>query len=71
MPNLSKTEIENALKNGDRLAFRLSEVSTLIGIPVSTLRNMIHRGEINPVVSFKTWLVLADDLAELLNKRLH
>ncbi|MEX2578810.1 MAG: helix-turn-helix domain-containing protein [Verrucomicrobiales bacterium] len=71
MRNLSKSEIENALKNGDRLAYRLKEVSILIGIPVSTLRKMIHRGEINPIVAFGTWLVLAEDLAELLTKRLH
>ncbi len=71
MPNLSKTEIENALNNGDRLAFRLKEVSVMIGIPVSTLRKMIHRGEINPIVSFGTWLILAEDLNELLTKRLN
>lgn len=70
MTILSKIEIENALKNGDRLAYRLKEVSILIGIPVSTLRKMIHCGEINPITSFGTWLVDAQDLAELLSKRL-
>ena len=54
----------------DRLAYRLSEVSEMVGIPVSTLRSMIHRQELNPIVGFKTWLLAAQDVQELLKKRL-
>lgn len=70
MPKLSKEEIENAYENGHRLAYTLREVSILIGIPVSTLRAMIRRGEINPVISFGRWLITSEDLAELLSRRL-
>ena len=63
-------EIEDAVENGTRLAYRLSEVSDLIGIPTSTLRTMIRRGEINPVTGFGTWLITAEDLTDLLKKRL-
>jgi len=66
----TRTEIENAIENGERLAYRLREVSDLIGVPVSTLRAMIRRGEINPVTSFGTWLITAEDLRELLERRL-
>lgn len=64
------TEIEEALQRGDRLAYRLSEVSQLIGIPVSTLRKMIRRGEINPITAFGVWLIPAEDLSELFKRRL-
>jgi len=63
-------EIEEAIQNGTRLAYRLKEVSELIGIPISTLRSMIRRGEINPVTGFGTWLITAEDLGKLLEKRL-
>ena len=53
-----------------RLAYRLSEVSAMVGVPVSTLRSMIHRKELNPIVGFKTWLLAAEDVQELLRKRL-
>ncbi len=64
------SEIEDAIERGERLAYRLCEVSALLGIPVSTLRAMVRRGEINPVTSFGTWLLTAEDLRDLLNKRL-
>jgi hypothetical protein len=54
----------------DRLAYRLSEVSKMIGVPASTLRTMIRRGELNPVTSFGVWLITAEDLKTLLQKRL-
>lgn len=53
-----------------RLAYRLSEVSKMIGIPASTLRTMARRGEINPVTSFGTWLITAEELEVLLQQRL-
>lgn len=53
-----------------RLAYRLSEVSDMIGIPTSTLRTMVRRGELNPITSFGTWLIYADELEALLKKRL-
>lgn len=71
MTDLSREQLEAAMKRGDRLAFRLKEVSTLIGVPISTLRKMIHRKEINPVTAFGTWLISAEDLKDLLNRRLH
>lgn len=62
-------DILGALERGDRIGYRLAEVSKLIGIPVSTLRSLIRRGEINPVTTFGTWLITAEDLEERLSKR--
>lgn len=56
--------------DSSRLAYRLAEVSRMIGIPASTLRTMIRRGEINPVTSFGTWLITREELDRLLSKRL-
>jgi excisionase family DNA binding protein len=53
-----------------RVAYRLREVSEMIGIPVSTLRAMVRRGELNPITSFRTWLIPAEDLQLLLKQRL-
>jgi hypothetical protein len=53
-----------------RAAYRLREASELTGIPASTFRTMIRRGEINPITGFGVWLIAAADLQELLNKRL-
>lgn len=64
------SEIENAIESGARLAYRLREASALLGIPVSTLRAMAKRGEFNPVTAFGPWLITADDLRGLLNRRL-
>lgn len=63
-------EIEKASKTGPRLAYRLREASDLIGIPVSTLRTMAKRGEFNPVTAFGPWLITADDLSALMERRL-
>jgi len=53
-----------------RAAYRLREASELTGIPVSTFRTKIRRREINPITGFGVWLIAADDLEALLNKRL-
>ncbi len=53
-----------------RLAYRLREVSELTGIPTSTLRKRIRNGDINPITSLGVWLISADDLEAILNKRL-
>jgi hypothetical protein len=53
-----------------RAAYRLREASELTGIPTSTFRKKIRRGEINPITGFGVWLIAADDLEALLNKRL-
>lgn len=53
-----------------RAAYRLREASELTGIPVSTFRTLIRRGELNPITGFGVWLIAADDLQTLLNKRL-
>jgi hypothetical protein len=63
-------EIRDAIEQGERLAYRLREASDLIGIPVSTLRAMAKRGEFNPVTAFGPWLITAEDLRMLINKRL-
>lgn len=63
-------EIENSIRNGERLAYRLREASELIGIPASTLRTMAKRGEFNPVTAFGPWLITSEDLRNLLDKRL-
>jgi len=42
----------------------------MCGVPSSTVRAMIRRGQINPVTSFGVWLVPADDVAALLLNRL-
>lgn len=67
---MNVTEIEDEPQKGTRLAYRLKEVSEMIGIPVSTLRKMIRNGEINPVTAFGTWLITAEDLEALLDRRL-
>lgn len=67
---MTESDIADRIRKGERLAYRLREVSDLIGIPVSTLRNMIRSGEINPVTGFKTWLITAEDLGALLKMRL-
>lgn len=64
------SEIREAFERGERLAYRLREASALIGIPASTLRSMAKRGEFNPVTAFGPWLITADDLHELLDRRL-
>ncbi len=53
-----------------RAAYRLREASELTGVPVSTFRTLIRRGELNPITGLGVWLISADDLAALLNKRL-
>ncbi len=53
-----------------RAAYRLREASALTGIPTSTFRTLIRRGDLNPITGFGVWLIAADDLQALLNKRL-
>ena len=53
-----------------RAAYRLREASELTGIPASTFRTLIRRGDLNPITGFGVWLIAADDLEALLNKRL-
>lgn len=53
-----------------RRAYRLREVERETGIPVSTLRTMIRRGEINPITGFRTWLIAAEEYERLLATRL-
>ena len=53
-----------------RAAYRLREVSAMTGIPASTLRTMVRRGDLNPITSFGVWLISAEDVASLLDKRL-
>lgn len=53
-----------------RVAYRLREASEMTGIPVSTFRTMARRGEFNPITSFGVWLIAAEELEALLQKRL-
>jgi predicted site-specific integrase-resolvase len=53
-----------------RAAYRLREVFELTGIPTSTLRTMVRRGDLNPITSFGVWLIAAEELEALLQKRL-
>jgi excisionase family DNA binding protein len=53
-----------------RVSYRLREVAEMTGIPASTLRKMIRRGDLNPITSFGVWLISAEELDVLLNKRL-
>ena len=53
-----------------RRAYRLREIEAEIGVPVSTLRAKIRRGELNPITAFGTWLISAQDYERLLNTRL-
>lgn len=53
-----------------RAAYRLREASELTGIPASTFRTLIRRGDLNPITGFGVWLIAADDLQALLKKRL-
>lgn len=63
-PNPIKTD-----SNG-RAAYRLREASELTGIPVSSFRTLVRRGELNPITGLGVWLIAAEDLEALLNKRL-
>lgn len=54
----------------NRAAYRLREVSEMTGIPASTLRTMVRRGTLNPITGFGVWLIAAEDLENLLSKRL-
>ena len=56
--------------SNDRAAYRLREVSEMTGIPASTLRTMVRRGDLNPITSFGVWLIAAEELEALLQKRL-
>lgn len=58
------------LNSSKRVAYRLREVSEMTGVPASTLRTMVRRGELNPVTSFGVWLITAEELEVLLQKRL-
>jgi hypothetical protein len=53
-----------------RVAYRLREASALTGIPVSTFRTMARRGDLNPITGFGVWLISAEELEALLQKRL-
>lgn len=53
-----------------RRAYRLREIEGETGIPVSTLRAMIRRGEMNPITAFGPWLIAAEDYERLLSTRL-
>ncbi|MEA3188516.1 MAG: hypothetical protein QOD99_2346 [Chthoniobacter sp.] len=53
-----------------RRAYRLREIEAEIGVPVSTLRAMVRRGELNPIVAFGPWLIAAEDYERLLNRKL-
>lgn len=66
---MKTTRTITADSNG-RATYRLREASELTGIPVSTFRTLIRRGEINPITGLGVWLIAADDLQALLNKRL-
>ena len=65
--NDNHSERQSGLK---RRAFRLREIEQETGIPVSTLRAMIRRGEINPITGFRTWLIAAEEYERLLGTRL-
>lgn len=71
-PAVASTPKRNPL-NPDtrgRVAYRLREVSEMTGIPASTLRTMARRGDLNPITSFGVWLISAEELEALLQKRL-
>jgi excisionase family DNA binding protein len=69
MAHKSKTTNLNPDSNR-RAAYRLREAAELTGVPVSTFRTLIRRGEINPITGLGVWLIAADDLEALLKKRL-
>ena len=66
--NSKKIELRTDLHG--RVSYRLREVAEMTGIPASTLRKMIRRGDLNPITSFGVWLISAEELDVLLNKRL-
>ncbi|WP_075090805.1 helix-turn-helix domain-containing protein [Haloferula sp. BvORR071] len=53
-----------------RVAYRLREVAGMTGIPASTLRTMVRRGDLNPITSFGVWLISTEELERLLGSRL-
>jgi len=67
--NTPKRNILNTDSRG-RVAYRLREVAEITGIPASTLRTMVRRGDLNPITSFGVWLISAEDLEGLLHTRL-
>jgi excisionase family DNA binding protein len=50
-----------------QMTFSLRQAADLIGISVRTLRRMIGRGELTPVVIGKRKRINADDLARAIN----
>ena len=66
-PHLNKRPPHEA---GFRRAYRLREISAEIGVPVSTLRTMVRRGDLNPITPFGPWLIAAADYERLLSTRL-
>lgn len=65
--HVPKIQLPSAL---DRRAYRLKEVTEMIGIPTSTLRSMIRRGDLNPITGFRTWLISTDELERVMAQRL-
>jgi predicted site-specific integrase-resolvase len=54
-----------------RKAYLLREITTETGIPMSTLRNLIRKGTINPITGFgRRWLISAEEYRRLLDTRL-
>jgi len=69
---VASTPKRNSLNSDSRgrVAYRLREVSEMTGIPTSTLRTLVRRGDLNPITSFGVWLISAEELEGLLQKRL-
>jgi predicted site-specific integrase-resolvase len=65
----SKTRHVHA-DRANRRAYRLREIEAEIGVPVSTLRAMIRRGDISVITAFGPWLIPAEEYERLLNSRL-
>lgn len=60
-----KGEIEH------RAQFSLPELFKLTGVPVSTWRTMVRRGDVSPVTGFgKKFYISAEDLLRLMGKKM-
>lgn len=67
---MAKTSIPKS-ESTVRVAYRISEVAAMTGIPASTIRTRIHAGDIAVITSFGPWIISKSELDRLLSITLH
>lgn len=67
---MEETSHTNQTTTKTRLAYKLSEASTLLGVPVSTLRKRIREGRINVIIGIGPWLISQKEIDRILSQTL-